>query len=409
MGGAGLSIGLEAPQRIIRLGVLALSVATIATLTLLPVETSPTWAPGGCCLTTDLILNVLLFAPLGLGLALNGVRLMPAIVTGLLTSAAVESAQLWIPGRFASLSDLLTNTAGTLLGAILWTKWPTRQRWWRKLGPLAAALIVGTGVLAGFLVRPASPSPQTWWGQWAHQFGGSARFTGRVLMLSLQGIPIRDGPLARSAELNRLLRDAGVVRLGVKLVSGRPVAGRAQLAGLVAGGPGGRGQGGGGEYLGLWQEGRSLIGFVRLGLTDASLRTAWLRLDDALPESQGDTIEVSATITAKRVELGSTHGAQVRKASLRLEQGVFWSGLLPFEPKTSGGKTFWSVVSTAAAFAGLGMGIRRRGALALVLAVALMAGPALAGSAFPNWITVAAALGGSGIGRTLAHSLRVWG
>ena len=67
----------------------------------------------------DAILNVFLFVPLGMTLGWNRRSPAKVVLFGLLLSIAVELAQMWIPGRDAALSDIISNTAGTALGALL--------------------------------------------------------------------------------------------------------------------------------------------------------------------------------------------------------------------------------------------------------------------------------------------------
>jgi VanZ family protein len=67
----------------------------------------------------DLAGNVGVFLPLGL-LVMAAWRI-PALgmLSGLIVGGACELVQLFEPGRVASLLDVLTNTAGGLLGAAL--------------------------------------------------------------------------------------------------------------------------------------------------------------------------------------------------------------------------------------------------------------------------------------------------
>jgi hypothetical protein len=381
-----------------RLTFLVASAATIGFFTLGPVGPSHAWFQGSCCELTDVVLNVLLFLPLGMSLGVIGTRPLLATGIGALASAAIEITQLWIPGRQSSIHDVVTNTLGTLLGAVIVAGWADRKRWWRIAGPAFAAMILLACLAGGFLVRPAAPRPGGWWGQWAHEFGGTVQFGGRVLGFTLQGMAIPDGRLAEGSRLNALLADTDTIRLSASVVSGTPVADRAQLVGIVADGPGG-------EYLGLWQEGRALLAFVRLRLTDASLRTAWLRLEPALPETSGDTVVLTAISTARRVSLSSDYAGSHAEGSFNLSAAFFWASLLPFELETPTHLSVWPLVPMTLAFVGLGLGVRNGVALLVAAAVALFAGPLMAGTAFPPWTAVATALAGSAFGRWLALRL----
>ncbi|MBF4636102.1 VanZ family protein [Agreia pratensis] len=65
----------------------------------------------------DAVLNVGVFIPLGLLLVAAGVRFSVALLIGLLLSVGIELSQyLAQVGRTADVNDLLTNTAGTVLG-----------------------------------------------------------------------------------------------------------------------------------------------------------------------------------------------------------------------------------------------------------------------------------------------------
>ncbi|HET8895805.1 MAG TPA: VanZ family protein, partial [Protaetiibacter sp.] len=46
-------------------------------------------------------------------------RVWSATLAGLVTSGIIEGVQLFLPTRFATVSDLIANTAGALLGALL--------------------------------------------------------------------------------------------------------------------------------------------------------------------------------------------------------------------------------------------------------------------------------------------------
>ncbi len=67
----------------------------------------------------NIVENVLLFMPLGAGCAVRGWTPFRTAVFGCILSASVELLQLVIPGRFCGPRDVVTNTAGTLLGYLL--------------------------------------------------------------------------------------------------------------------------------------------------------------------------------------------------------------------------------------------------------------------------------------------------
>ena len=75
------------------------------------------WIPVG---EAERVLNTLLFVPLGAAIALLLTRrAWPiAILVGFALSAAVEYAQLSIPGRVPDRDDVLWNTVGAAIGVV---------------------------------------------------------------------------------------------------------------------------------------------------------------------------------------------------------------------------------------------------------------------------------------------------
>ena len=70
------------------------------------------------------VANVLLFMPFGAALAFRGLPLGRAAGYGLALSVAIEVSQLLvIPGRTASVDDVLLNTLGAALGHMLLSRW----------------------------------------------------------------------------------------------------------------------------------------------------------------------------------------------------------------------------------------------------------------------------------------------
>jgi VanZ family protein len=74
----------------------------------------------------DLIVNVLAYVPLGLGLAMvlrrgfgSALAVLASTLIGFALSLGVEFAQAYLPARVSSVSDLVTNTAGTLVGSLI--------------------------------------------------------------------------------------------------------------------------------------------------------------------------------------------------------------------------------------------------------------------------------------------------
>jgi hypothetical protein len=138
------------PLRTVRLLTAAAMVAVVATLTLAPgrlaweirsvglemidglpaVWTTPFFAAG-----TETALNIALFLPIGAALAaLLPLRWSPlAVALGCALSLAVETAQVHVPGRVPDLDDVVANTVGTALGALLVVLFRVTARVGRRL------------------------------------------------------------------------------------------------------------------------------------------------------------------------------------------------------------------------------------------------------------------------------------
>ncbi len=97
-------------------------IATLAPFGAIPVEQMPArWCVvcGGLWLT-DAISNVVLFVPLGVSLALLGVRTRRVLFTAALLSVLVEALQSVgvPPSRSPAIADVVANTVGGLLGML---------------------------------------------------------------------------------------------------------------------------------------------------------------------------------------------------------------------------------------------------------------------------------------------------
>jgi glycopeptide antibiotics resistance protein len=68
----------------------------------------------------DAVLNTFVFLPLGLLMVLAGARLRTVAVVALASTLAIEVTQYATDlGRTADINDVITNTAGALLGAVV--------------------------------------------------------------------------------------------------------------------------------------------------------------------------------------------------------------------------------------------------------------------------------------------------
>jgi VanZ family protein len=97
---------------------------------------------------SDIAFNVVAYLPLGMFACLYFRRLgegrraiLKAAILGALFSLAMEGLQLFVPNRHASAVDLLSNTAGALLGALAFAE-PAYSLATRPLGELREAQVI---------------------------------------------------------------------------------------------------------------------------------------------------------------------------------------------------------------------------------------------------------------------------
>jgi hypothetical protein len=272
----------------------------------------------------DVVVNVLLFIPLGMGLRLLAWSTPAVVTTGALISLAVESLQLAvIPGRDASLSDLLTNTLGSWIGAALASQGGSllRPAKTQALRLATAAGLAWLGAQAGtaFLLQPWLPS-EPLRGEWARRKPGHPPFDGLVTWAFVSGKSV-PGFWVVDSDLRRRLSQ-GRIHLELGLVSGRNVPRWSPVFELL--GPAR-------QALAVEAVGTDLVFQPPARTSSLRLRGPALRLTGALPDIAGRVLQLAAgerdhTLWATWMRGESQYG--VRQA---LSPSFGWSLLLPFD------------------------------------------------------------------------------
>lgn len=243
--------------------------------------------------SADFLLNTVFFMPLGLLVYLASGRrsgLGLAFLTGLALSTAVEAGQLLVPGRYATLGDVIANTLGAGLGgmAARWRPWLVCPR----PGPsgrlsIAAGAVAGTVfVLTGWLLAP-SPTDERNWVQWTAELGHYASFRGQLLDARLDDLHLSPGRMdAASSEAARTaIRRGAPAAARARL--GPPPGGLAPILSLYDD----RQQ----ENFLLGQHDDDLVLRVRYRADGLHLRRPELRFRDALADRVvGDTVRLAA-------------------------------------------------------------------------------------------------------------------
>ena len=192
------------------------------------------WVPCLFCdprALADLIANVVLFAPLGVGLALNGVRPLRVLAYGAALSFLVEAAQFsLVPGRDANPLDVLYNALGAWLAAVLVWRAPL----WREPrtagvargSAIAAAAVAAVVALEGVLLQPSLDGPAHRV-EWTDVQGNLAPYDGTVLRAAAGRASLRPGEPVGEGTARAILR--GDAALALDLRVGTPPDGLAQL------------------------------------------------------------------------------------------------------------------------------------------------------------------------------------
>lgn len=174
---------------------------------------------------SDFFRNTFLLAPLGLLLAINGLRTRHVALASLAFATAIEVFQVFIPGRFSSPTDVVANALGSSMGAWLWY-----QRWRLRHPPLGAAFVVAActfvvPVLAGLSFRPALPIDQNWRAVFTPDL--DIRYKGRVLEAHLGDNPLRPGRHLPREQLVAML--ATTIDLSATIIASAPPSRRAVI------------------------------------------------------------------------------------------------------------------------------------------------------------------------------------
>ena len=205
----------------------ALLFIALATLWPMPGETQIQ----GLCLicgsrgTADLLLNIMLFVPLGAALLLRGQSRRRVALWGLLLSTAIELLQFYIPGRDPSVSDVLANTFGTVLGAFIagsagsWLSPRPLPPFGSHLSRLASAVAALTCLATALLLTPAYPD-SPYFGLWTPDLSHFVPYRGRVLSATLNSEPIADGPIHATDSVRAALQSPGGFDLEIRAIAG---------------------------------------------------------------------------------------------------------------------------------------------------------------------------------------------
>lgn len=323
---------LRPARRTVAVTLLLASLIAVAVVTLTPTaadEQISFW-----CLkcgerpAVDLLLNILLFVPLGVGLGLYGVHSRRAVFLALFCTCVIEALQLFVvPGRHASFRDILANFAGALTGYLLSRHWPIlvspSHSAARILATVAASLWLITQAFTAWAMV-ITPPPAPWWGQLQPSHDRyPAVFTDRILGLSVGSIQIRNSDQLPSGDTDAIRKQL-LAGASLRVVVANVDATRAEAPiAIISAGP---------VHDVVWwaQDGLDGIFSVAVRGTLLGLRTPSVRIANVVPNLRGDTVVLTGSYRSGRYELQAESRSGIRHRELRASPSWGWAFLLPF-------------------------------------------------------------------------------
>lgn len=314
---------------LVTLGALLVAVTTLTpTPGTAPMEPFCVLCGGG----VDLVLNGLLFLPLGIGLALLGLSPTRTATLAGAASLLIETAQYTvIVGRHASVRDILTNTAGAWLGALVVARWgelsrPSPRRA-AQLGAVWGAMWVLLQVTGGALQR-ISTEHGRYYGHVGRAFDGERSFDGVLVEASVAGVPAVDDAFADSAAFrDRFLRPPLVVTASIR----SDVAPTDRFGPLLRVVDDRRN-----ELVRLGLFGRAIVFAPRTLAARVRLRPLLFFVDHVLPArmtapGQRDTIRFVAEYGRQEVLMRARAGDIVHESRYTLTPSTTWTLIFPFQ------------------------------------------------------------------------------
>jgi hypothetical protein len=277
----------------------------------------------------DVVLNVLLFVPLGCGLAMAGIRPVRALAAMALLTLTIESLQFTlIEGRDASIGDLLTNSVGGAIGfgigasIAVWLTPSVREATRLALLWLCVWIIV-QGV-ASYSLVPATTSPW-YYGQIKRALFGRPAYAGDVPLATIDGQPIPNMSYDKAGLLPPALGKPDGALVRVDVVPRGPTRRPEPIVRIANESLE--------EVLVVAQQQTNLVFGIRTGAGVLRLRPIYFALRDVFPRSESgarrDTIRIEARYSARELQLQADDGVSHREVRIPLSPALGWRLFLP--------------------------------------------------------------------------------
>ncbi len=303
-----------------------MGLAAVAVFTLLPARGTDTSSWFACLLCgqfalADAARNMLLFAPLGVGFGLLRLPARTALLAAALLSGSAELLQIFIPGRYAGISDVMSNTLGCVIGVSL----VMTARWWIHPSPRLASMLsagwallaAGSILLTGYLLQPPYPET-TYYGQWTPNLGHLEWYRGKVLDARVGSRFIRSRNLEHSDSVRADLLQGAPIE--VVALAGPRVSGLASLFSIA------------GELqrriILIGPDGDDLVYRYRMRASDFRLAQPDFRIKGAMALEEGDSIRIKVWGNGQGYCITANRGTN---CDLRFAAGTGWRFLFPTE------------------------------------------------------------------------------
>jgi VanZ family protein len=322
--------------------VLAIAVLlVIAAVTLTP-STSYSELPFGCVICgslggLDFALNVVLFLPLGMTLYLAWRRPGPVIMATVIVTLSIELAQ-WrlLPGRDASLGDLVANTLGGALGLLLGRYAPAGFSLSGRKGQLmsgaVACLVAGVIWLGSWLIVPI-PARWVFYVQWALPQPHLDPFPGVVLSTSVNGKLL--SATERVHPVDEYVDSTGRIDVDVTILHTGSATQRRAMILAMANPIEER------VFLGQWRHAavvRVHTNASRWRLRSPMARSDWILAPDRSTDSAGPgLVRITASISAEGTSLARHSGGARSGTWTPRTAGLGWIVLWPREISVGSG------------------------------------------------------------------------
>ena len=404
-------------RRLSTIGAIAVMAAVLG-MTLTPADGPPAVLDFWCIACgqlggVDVVANIIMFTPLGFMMAAAMNRRWIPLAICVATTVLIEALQIRVvPGRDASLSDIVANSVGAMIGVELAMRrhrylWPDRRAA-RRLALTWCGVFAAICGATAWGLRPAYV-PRSLWVQWVPPRSGYWPFTGRVLAFDVNGIDLPLGYPSASLGLDRrLMSDNWVATAKIDRDGVTPR--RSVLIRISE------------EFtqpFALEQLDWDLTCLQKAKASELRFRSPRVALRDAFRQTTGSHPDIVYLVCQHRdrslVAAAQAGGGESREEVLRLSPSIGWHLLSPFDIALST-RTRWVGVLW---LLGLVMPIgywwaaaadrreraaeeRRPATLALASAAALVFGltvaPLLANTAVAAWWEWLAPLAGLGVG-----------